>query len=92
MDQTQAGQPWNVLVDDGGIDGGHCVPIMGYGSAGATCITWGALQQMSWDWFLKYCDEAYVEISTDWLNSQGLAPNALNMDVLQNDIKALAAA
>jgi hypothetical protein len=89
MDQTQAGQSWDVVADDGGIDGGHCIPIMGYGADGCTCITWGALQQMSWDWFLKYCDEAYAEISLDWLNANGLAPNSLNMAALQADLAAL---
>jgi hypothetical protein len=91
MDQTQAGQPWDVVANDGGIDGGHCIPIMGYGAAGCTCITWGALQQMSWEWFAKYCDEAYAEISSDWLDAQGVAPNSLNMATLQADLNALKA-
>jgi hypothetical protein len=91
MTQTQAGQSWDVVADDGGIDGGHCVPLMGYGAAGCTCVTWGQLQQMSWPWFLKYCDEAYAEIALDWLNANGEAPNSLNIDALTADLNALKA-
>ena len=64
---------------------------MGYGAAGCTCVTWGQLQQMSWPWFLKYCDEAYAEIALDWLNANGEAPNSLNIDALTADLNALKA-
>jgi hypothetical protein len=91
MDQTNAGQAWNVLSDDGGIAGGHCVCVMGYGSVGLTCITWGQLQQMSWAWFFTYCDEAYIELASDWINASGTAPNALNLAELQADMASLKA-
>lgn len=89
MDQTQAGQAWTVLADDGGIDGGHCIPVLGYGSEGLTCVTWGALQQMTWDWFKTYCDEAYVELALDWVSANGEAVNSLNMAALTADLSAL---
>jgi hypothetical protein len=37
-----------------------------------------------------YMDEAYVIVTPDWVNeASGLAPNALNMDALVADLKAL---
>src|SRR5579864_8544147 len=45
MDQNSEGKPWNIVTPDGGIVGGHSVPLFGYGSQGTTCITWGATQQ-----------------------------------------------
>lgn len=89
MDQTNAKQTWTVLEDDGGIDGGHCVALMGYGSAGLTCVTWGQLQQMTWEWFAKYCDEAYAELALDWIAGNGRAVNSLNMAQLEDDLSAL---
>jgi len=91
MDQTNAGKPWDIVADDGGIIGGHSIPVLGYGGAGCTCITWGMLQQMSWDWFAKYCDEAYAVVTLDWLNAQGEAPNHLNLAALRADLAALKA-
>ena len=92
MDQTNAKQAWDVVANDGGIIGGHSVPVFGFGSQGNTCITWSLLQQMSWDFFAKYCDEGYSVVTQDWVsNATGLAPNALNMDALMADIKLIAA-
>jgi hypothetical protein len=91
MQQTEAGQAWTVLGDDGGIEGGHCVALMGYGSAGLTCVTWGQLQQLTWDWLMTYCDEAYVELALDWVKANGTAVNSLNMAQLTQDLAALKA-
>jgi hypothetical protein len=62
-DQVQAGQPWR--VESGarakpGTWGGHYVYVCGYNRMGPVCVTWGRKQQMTWDWFDKYCDEAYA--------------------------------
>ena len=36
--------------------------INGYTEEGPICVTWGQIQHMSWDFFEKYCDEAYAII------------------------------
>jgi hypothetical protein len=90
MEQTNAGQTWEVLSDDGGILGGHSVPMFGYGSLGANCNTWGARQGMSWDWFAKYCDEAYAIITQDWINeATEKTPSGFDLATLQSDLAAL---
>ena len=82
-------QPWDQL-DDQNIDGGHSIPIFGYGSAGATCVTWGQTQQMSWPWFQEYCDEAYAVISEDWIiQATQQTPGGLDLASLQADLSAL---
>lgn len=92
MDQFQADQAWVVEADDGGIDGGHSIPRFGYGSGGASCVTWAKTQPGSWDWWAKYLLESSVVITQDWINqATGLAPNTLDMDALQADLKALKA-
>jgi hypothetical protein len=91
MDQTNAKAAWTVLPDDGGIDGGHSIPLFGYGADGTTAVTWGQLQPMTWDWFAKYADESYAVVSKDWLDANGDAPNHLDIAALVADLAALKA-
>lgn len=82
---------WDVVPDDGSGDtaggswGGHCVYIVSYDADGLTCITWGALQKMTWAFWNAYFDEAYGILSPDWLAATG-APNGFNVVQLQQDL------
>ena len=92
IDQTNAGQTWDVIPDDGGIAGGHDVIYFGAGGEGDTNVTWGQLQASTNAWNQKYIEEAYVVITDDWLNAaDGLAPNGLDLDALTADLAALKA-
>lgn len=92
MTQFGSGEPWSIVDNDGGIEGGHSIPNFGYGHEGTNCITWGKRQGMSWDWFKKYCDEAYTVITPEWLDqATGLTPSGFDLTTLQADLKALAA-
>lgn len=56
---------WSVVNDqsgDYGSWGGHYVYINGYTKDGPICVTWGQYQHMTWEFFEKYCDEAYAII------------------------------
>lgn len=87
---------WNVAYgpDANGDDtvpgswGGHAVTIIDYDKYGLTCITWGAKKRMTWDFFSKYCDEAYAIISPDFF-VDGKAPHGFNIDELRKDLAAL---
>jgi hypothetical protein len=90
MDQFNAGEAWSVLADDGGIDGGHDVPLFGYGAEGDSCVTWGKRQEMTWEWFSKYCDEAYAVITEDWINqATSIAPSGFDIATLTADLAKL---
>jgi hypothetical protein len=89
MDQFSAGQPWDVLPDDGGIDGGHSIPRFGYGSDGFACITWAKDQKGGTAWWQKYLQESCVVITQDWLDADGLTPSGFAMDALLADLAAL---
>lgn len=92
MTQFDQNLPWVILPNDGGIDGGHCIPLEGYGSEGTSCITWGRRQGMNWDWFLKYCDEAYAVITMDWIiQNTGKTPSGFDLATLEFDLNALKA-
>jgi hypothetical protein len=93
QDQFTAGETWDVAVDDGGIEGGHCIIEPGYGAAGSDFVTWGKGDQKATNaWSEKYMDEAYCVITQEWLNNaDGLAPNAMDLDALQKALEALKA-
>ncbi len=57
-----------------------------------TCITWGKPKKMTLAWFEKYCSEAYALVSTDWLQSNGLAPSGFDLDALEKDLQAVTVA
>jgi len=93
--QVQNHQPWSVppggATGDGklGSWGGHAVPIVAYDSRGLTCVTWGALQIMTWTFWEAYCDEAYAILSADYLNKNKEAPQGFNLPQLQADLADL---
>jgi hypothetical protein len=92
LDQFNAGQPFDVVPDDGGIVGGHSVCMLGYGADGFACITWGKIQYMTNAFFAKYCDEGYALLTQSWLDTAGVSPIAgLNLAQLQADLAAVKA-
>ena len=92
QDQTGPGLVWDVPPGGPrgngapGSWGGHAVPIVAYDASGLTVITWGSLQRMTWAFLDTYCDEAYVALSHDWIESSGLSPNDFDFATLQADM------
>lgn len=64
MDQFNAGQVWDV-VKGARNEGGHCVMVVGYDAAGVDIITWGARTRMTWAFWEKYVDEAWIVLDQD---------------------------
>jgi hypothetical protein len=62
------GKVWDVVDNDGGIDGGHSVCVVGYNDQGVLVVSWGEVYTMTWKFWAKYCDEAYTALSDDWLD------------------------
>ena len=61
-DEFIAGKPWADTRLPANPENGHCVYVSGYTRAGPVCVTWSRKQQMTWEWFDKYCTEAYAII------------------------------
>lgn len=66
--------------------GGHCVPICGYNRDVLWCVTWGAIQGMTWDFLTTYCDEAYVLLAQEWMEASGVSPSGLAWGQLMADL------
>ncbi|MFB8182648.1 hypothetical protein ACFC8N_42995 [Streptomyces sp. NPDC055966] len=67
MDQFNNSETWDV-VRGAQIEGGHCVTIGAYDATGLECVTWGAVQRMTWAFFKKYFDEAWVIVTSDMID------------------------
>jgi hypothetical protein len=80
--QYYAGEPWSIVPGPNGKKGslgGHLVYDKKYqlvkcNAQGATVITWGKEQLMTWDFLEYYCDEAFgiVDNRNKWLKSSVL--------------------
>ena len=71
---------------------GHYVCLVGYDDARKmfTAITWGEAVDMSYDFFLKYCDEAYAFLNDLSLNpGTNVSPEGFNLAQLQDDLNHL---
>ena len=66
VDQFKAGKIWEVVANDGGIQGGHAVytmayvKILAYNQVGPVIETWGKRVQATWEFWDRYVDECYV--------------------------------
>lgn len=87
--QFNAGQTWDVVAG-APILGGHCVTLGAYDTAGLTAVTWGQLQKLTWRFFRKYFQEAWVVIGPDMIDpSSGRDAQGLDLTSLGADFGAL---
>jgi hypothetical protein len=88
--QFHAGQPWDVVPNDGGNDGGHYVPVLGAPTADKVgVVTWGKRQEMTRPFYEKYNDEAWVYITPEELNSSGAGLHGFDINMLNSFLSAL---
>lgn len=83
FDAINAGRPWTDTSQRPNQNMGHAIYLAKIESDGPTCVTWGQLQKMSWDWFKKYTDEASVIVSSDWMGA--LMPAGIDNATLMQD-------
>lgn len=70
--------------------GGHAVDVVRYDANGLTVVTWGRLQELTWSFWDRYCDEAYCILSDDFL-TKGNAPNGFDLSALEADLARVTA-
>jgi hypothetical protein len=85
--QFNAEQPWSVVHGRPQIVGGHYVPLVA-DRGNLVCVTWGRLQQMTLQFYKKYCDEAWAILSPEMLKG-GLSLEGFDITQLQIDLSAL---
>lgn len=87
--QFANGEPWDLTGTpaDSQIEGGHCVPAVGYGPDGLVVVTWGRLQRVTWRWWLAYSEEAYAVITAE-LKERG-SLRGVDFQALESDLGRL---
>ena len=86
MEQTDAGQPWSVETGSP-VEGGHCFVAQRWDTAAAPMqvVTWGRLQRATIEWWMQYGLEAWVMISEDWFNANGMSGSGIELPELGDD-------
>lgn len=83
QEQFADGQPWDLVPDDGGLDGGHCVILAGYDPDYLYFVTWGQVQKATYAWWEKYVEEAWAVVSDAWISPvTGADPEGVNLGTL----------
>jgi hypothetical protein len=82
IDQFNNGQPWDVVPNGGGNQGGHGVAMLAFDGAYYFCMTWGELQPMTPAFYHKYFDAAIgvVDSKDKWANP---ATDPINVPALE---------
>lgn len=93
MDQFDAGEPWDVSSHPGDELGGHCVSV-GYvdskNSPEYKLVTWAAVQGMTAAFWDKYVEEAWVIVTTDWVNAvSGNTPTGMDLAAFGDEFATL---
>lgn len=87
MDQFNAGQPWSVVHGSQEMVGGHYAPLVAE-RGNLICVTWGRLQQMTLQFYMKYCDEAWAILSPEMLK-EGVSLEGFDLAQLKADLTDL---
>jgi hypothetical protein len=86
MDQFNSGKPWSVVPGPKPTEG-HYIPLVAY-RTNLECVTWGRIQQITSQFYKKYCDEAWAILSPEMLKA-GKSLEGFDLTELQDHLKAL---
>jgi hypothetical protein len=89
MNASNAGQPWTAAdFQNGQVEGGHCVPIVGYDSTNLYVITWGMVQAIQYSAWHLISTEAWATIWGE-IPAGGLDGHGVNLAALKADLNKL---
>jgi hypothetical protein len=91
MSAFQAGQPWTAAdYQNGEVEGGHCIPLVGYDSQNLYAVTWGGVQAIQYSAWPLISSEAWACIWGE-IPASGLDDHGVNLAALQGDLGKLTA-
>lgn len=86
--QNRNGQPWDVVKNDGGIQGGHYVPCVGKKAGNGLVVTWGKLQAFTPAFYEKYSIQGFAGLSEEMLkNSKSI--DGFDDALLRSDLQLM---
>lgn len=89
MQEFDDEQPWTSTATD--WEGGHCIPVLARNSLYGKAITWGSVQEFSWEWWRTCREEAFVVFTPEQMEAPGGIFNGVNVAQLKADLAAVAA-
>lgn len=89
MQAFQAGEPWTAATfQDGSVEGGHCIPLVGYDSENLYAVTWGGVQAIQYSAWHLMSSEAWACIWGE-VPAAGLDGHGVNLKSLTADLNSL---
>ncbi|MBV8665466.1 MAG: hypothetical protein JO269_03185 [Burkholderiaceae bacterium] len=87
--QFQDKQPWTLVQgwQTQTIVGGHAIPVVGYDQQYLYVITWGEVQQVAYDWWQTYGDEAWAIVPNEFKEAGGY--QNINLQQLIADLQGI---
>jgi hypothetical protein len=83
---------WDIDPEgDATIIDGHAVILTGYNdhTGRFKLQSWGREYEMSYNFFLKFCDEAYFLVNAEWINPAGTTPLGMDLEELEEAMRGL---
>ena len=82
-------QQWTAAdFQNGNVEGGHCVPIVGYDSDNLYAVTWGEIQPIAYSAWHLMSTEAWACVWGE-IPASGLDGHGVNLAALQGDLSKL---
>jgi hypothetical protein len=85
-------ETWDVVMNSNenqpGSWGLHAVIVLGYDAKTVTCVTWGSLKQMTWEFVHAYFDEIHALLTGTWDQWAG---KDFKLGNFQQNLRAIAA-
>jgi len=83
--------PWEWTLDDvtGGVEGGHCLVLVGYDSQWLYAVTWGSVVKIAYPAWSRIGTEVWAVITGE-LVTKGDDGHGISLDALQADLSNLA--
>ena len=82
---VENGTPWDAQACSGPIEGGHCVPIVGYDDQLLYLVTWGGIQAVTYSAWHQISTEAWAVVTGEFVarngDGRGVSLSALRADL-----------
>lgn len=89
QEDFQNGKPWTLESVESEVEGGHCIPLVGYDSKYLYAVTWGGVQPIDYSAWHYMSTEAWAVITGEFV-AKGGDNRGVNLAALKADLSKLA--
>jgi hypothetical protein len=90
MQAVQGGGPWTWTLDDlgGAVEGGHCIPLLGFDSSWIYAVSWGQVIRIAWPAWHEMAAEAWAVLAGEEVAAK-TDGHGISLAALQADLNRL---